>query len=136
MIETYENYYCVKICIQEFSFHRKLGELVLVLALRRQSLALKLDNYDESGPSRGFSEDGLGVENLSGSGAIASAYSRAYHETFTLTYVARRSCRHRVLILLALAPGAIPSHGEAESSGFPITERDGTKVKTPKDKGK
>ncbi|XP_059279749.1 acetyl-CoA carboxylase 1-like [Lycium ferocissimum] len=33
-------------------------------------------------------EDGLGVENLSGSGSIASAYSRAYHETFTLTYVA------------------------------------------------
>ncbi|KAK4742079.1 hypothetical protein SAY87_000080 [Trapa incisa] len=32
-------------------------------------------------------EDGLGVENLSGSGAIASAYSRAYKETFTLTYV-------------------------------------------------
>ncbi|RHN68588.1 putative ligase [Medicago truncatula] len=30
---------------------------------------------------------GLGVENLSGSGAIAGAYSRAYKETFTLTYV-------------------------------------------------
>ncbi|KAI8004243.1 Acetyl-CoA carboxylase 1 [Camellia lanceoleosa] len=30
-------------------------------------------------------EDGLGVENLSGSGAIAGAYSRAYRETFTLT---------------------------------------------------
>ncbi|VFQ86721.1 unnamed protein product [Cuscuta campestris] len=36
-------------------------------------------------------EDGLGVENLSGSGAIASAYSRAYHETFTLTYVTGRT---------------------------------------------
>ncbi|KAH9617543.1 hypothetical protein KSS87_000856 [Heliosperma pusillum] len=37
------------------------------------------------------SEDGLGVENLSGSGAIAGAYSRAYNETFTLTYVTGRS---------------------------------------------
>ncbi|CAN1247442.1 Acetyl-CoA carboxylase 1 [Linum perenne] len=36
-------------------------------------------------------EDGLGVENLSGSGAIASAYSRAYGETFTLTYVTGRT---------------------------------------------
>ncbi|XP_072977660.1 acetyl-CoA carboxylase 1-like isoform X1 [Typha angustifolia] len=32
-------------------------------------------------------EEGLGVENLSGSGAIASAYSRAYKETSTLTFV-------------------------------------------------
>ncbi|XP_062099435.1 acetyl-CoA carboxylase 1-like isoform X1 [Humulus lupulus] len=36
-------------------------------------------------------EDGLGVENLSGSGAIASGYSRAYKETFTLTYVTGRT---------------------------------------------
>lgn len=36
-------------------------------------------------------EDGLGIENLSGSGAIASAYSRAYKETFTLTYVTGRT---------------------------------------------
>ncbi|PIN24736.1 Acetyl-CoA carboxylase [Handroanthus impetiginosus] len=36
-------------------------------------------------------EDGLGVENLTGSGAIASAYSRAYHETFTVTYVTGRT---------------------------------------------
>ncbi|KAK4489931.1 hypothetical protein RD792_000579 [Penstemon davidsonii] len=36
-------------------------------------------------------EDGLGVENLTGSGAIASAYSRAYNETFTLTYVTGRT---------------------------------------------
>ncbi|XP_057531974.1 acetyl-CoA carboxylase 1-like [Amaranthus tricolor] len=36
-------------------------------------------------------EDGLGVENLSGSGAIASAYSRAYKETFTLTFVTGRT---------------------------------------------
>ncbi|BBN00335.1 acetyl-CoA carboxylase / biotin carboxylase 1 [Marchantia polymorpha subsp. ruderalis] len=36
-------------------------------------------------------EDGLGVENLSGSGAIAGAYSRAYQETFTLTYVSGRT---------------------------------------------
>lgn len=36
-------------------------------------------------------DDGLGVENLSGSGAIASAYSRAYKETFTLTYVTGRT---------------------------------------------
>uniref|UniRef100_M8BYH2 Acetyl-CoA carboxylase n=1 Tax=Aegilops tauschii TaxID=37682 RepID=M8BYH2_AEGTA len=32
-------------------------------------------------------EDGLGCENLHGSGAIASAYSKAYRETFTLTFV-------------------------------------------------
>lgn len=36
-------------------------------------------------------EDGLGVENLSGSGAIAGAYSKAYTETFTLTYVTGRT---------------------------------------------
>ena len=36
-------------------------------------------------------EDDLGVENLSGSGAIAGAYSRAYRETFTLTYVTGRT---------------------------------------------
>nr|ASZ00196.1 acetyl-CoA carboxylase 1 [California macrophylla] len=36
-------------------------------------------------------EDGLGVENLSGSGAIASVFSRAYKETFTLTYVTGRT---------------------------------------------
>ncbi|EOY16077.1 Acetyl-CoA carboxylase 1 isoform 3 [Theobroma cacao] len=36
-------------------------------------------------------EDGLGVENLTGSGAIAGAYSRAYKETFTLTYVTGRT---------------------------------------------
>lgn len=36
-------------------------------------------------------EDGLGVENLSGSGLIAGAYARAYQETFTLTYVTGRT---------------------------------------------
>ncbi|XP_010261220.1 PREDICTED: acetyl-CoA carboxylase 1-like [Nelumbo nucifera] len=36
-------------------------------------------------------EDGLGVENLTGSGAIAAAYSRAYKETFTLTFVTGRT---------------------------------------------
>ncbi|PRQ21506.1 putative ligase [Rosa chinensis] len=36
-------------------------------------------------------EDGLGVESLTGSGAIAGAYSRAYMETFTLTYVTGRT---------------------------------------------
>ncbi|KAI3706157.1 hypothetical protein L1987_76415 [Smallanthus sonchifolius] len=36
-------------------------------------------------------EDGLGVENLSGSGAIAGAYSKAYKQTFTLTYVTGRT---------------------------------------------
>eukprot|EP00897_Mesotaenium_endlicherianum_P010369 jgi/Mesen1/9360/ME000061S08809 len=36
-------------------------------------------------------DDGLGVENLSGSGAIAGAFSRAYKETFTLTYVTGRT---------------------------------------------
>ncbi|KAG2709256.1 hypothetical protein I3843_05G209100 [Carya illinoinensis] len=36
-------------------------------------------------------DDGLGVENLTGSGAIAGAYSRAYKETFTLTYVTGRT---------------------------------------------
>ncbi|KAG5391557.1 hypothetical protein IGI04_021520 [Brassica rapa subsp. trilocularis] len=36
-------------------------------------------------------EDGIGVENLTGSGAIAGAYSRAYKETFTLTFVSGRT---------------------------------------------
>lgn len=36
-------------------------------------------------------EDGLGVENLTRNGAIASAYSKAYHETFTVTYVTGRT---------------------------------------------
>ncbi|ONM18428.1 acetyl-CoA carboxylase2 [Zea mays] len=36
-------------------------------------------------------EDGLGVENIHGSAAIASAYSRAYEETFTLTFVTGRT---------------------------------------------
>ena len=36
-------------------------------------------------------EDGLGVECLSGSGAIATAYSRAYNEGFTLTFVTGRA---------------------------------------------
>ncbi|KAM7252837.1 hypothetical protein ACFE04_025455 [Oxalis oulophora] len=36
-------------------------------------------------------EDGLGVENLTGSGAIAGAFSRAYKETFTITYVTGRT---------------------------------------------
>lgn len=36
-------------------------------------------------------EDGLGCENLHGSGAIASAYSKAYKETFTLTFVTGRA---------------------------------------------
>lgn len=37
------------------------------------------------------SEDGLGVENLSGSGAIASAYCKAFREGFTLTLVSGRT---------------------------------------------
>lgn len=36
-------------------------------------------------------EDGLGVECLSGSGAIASAYSRAFREGFTITLVSGRT---------------------------------------------
>ncbi|KAL1223719.1 Acetyl-CoA carboxylase 1 [Cardamine amara subsp. amara] len=36
-------------------------------------------------------EDDLGVENLTGSGAIAGAYSKAYNETFTLTFVSGRT---------------------------------------------
>lgn len=36
-------------------------------------------------------EDGLGVECLSGSGAIASAYSRAFREGLTITLVSGRS---------------------------------------------
>ena len=35
--------------------------------------------------------DGIGVENLRGSGTIAGATSRAYEETFTLSYVSGRS---------------------------------------------
>ena len=36
-------------------------------------------------------EDGLGVECLSGSGAIASIYARAFKEGFTLTLVSGRT---------------------------------------------
>lgn len=36
-------------------------------------------------------EDGLGVECLSGSGAIASAYSRAFREGWTVTLVSGRT---------------------------------------------
>ncbi|XP_015697314.2 acetyl-CoA carboxylase 1 [Oryza brachyantha] len=36
-------------------------------------------------------ENGLGCESLHGSGAIASAYSKAYKETFTLTFVTGRA---------------------------------------------
>lgn len=36
-------------------------------------------------------EDGLGVECLSGSGSIASIYSRAYQEGLTITYVSSRA---------------------------------------------
>lgn len=36
-------------------------------------------------------EDGLGVECLSGSGAIAGAYARAFKEGFTLTLVSGRT---------------------------------------------
>ncbi|KAM0865439.1 hypothetical protein ACQ4PT_043269 [Festuca glaucescens] len=36
-------------------------------------------------------EDGLGCEHLNGSGAIASAFSKAYRETFTLTFVTGRA---------------------------------------------
>ena len=36
-------------------------------------------------------EDGLGVENLSGSGAIASAFSRAFREGFSITLVSGRT---------------------------------------------
>jgi len=36
-------------------------------------------------------EDGLGVECLSGSGAIASAYARAFREGFTITLVSGRT---------------------------------------------
>ena len=39
-------------------------------------------------------EHGLGVENLSGSGAIAGAFAKAYAEgAFTLTYVSGRTVR-------------------------------------------
>ena len=36
-------------------------------------------------------EDGLGVECLSGSGAIASVYAKAFREGFTLTLVSGRT---------------------------------------------
>lgn len=36
-------------------------------------------------------EDGLGVECLSGSGAAASAFSRAFREGFTITLVSGRT---------------------------------------------
>ncbi|KAA8522505.1 hypothetical protein F0562_013134 [Nyssa sinensis] len=66
--------------------HARIGSSVI-------SHELKL----ESGETRWIidtivgKEDGLGVENLTGSGAIAGAYSRAYKETFTLTYVTGRT---------------------------------------------
>lgn len=36
-------------------------------------------------------EDGMGVECLSGSGAIAAAYARAFREGLTITYVSSRT---------------------------------------------
>lgn len=39
----------------------------------------------------GSENEGLGVENLQGSGLIAGATARAYEETFTLTYVTGRA---------------------------------------------
>ena len=36
-------------------------------------------------------EDGLGVECLSGSGAIASCYARAFREGLPITYVSSRT---------------------------------------------
>lgn len=39
----------------------------------------------------GRADEGLGVENLQGSGLIAGATTRAYHDTFTLTYVTGRA---------------------------------------------
>ena len=36
-------------------------------------------------------EDGLGVECLSGSGSIAAAFSRAFQEGLTITYVSSRT---------------------------------------------
>ena len=36
-------------------------------------------------------KDGIGVENLRGSGTIAGETSRAYESTFTLSYVSGRS---------------------------------------------
>lgn len=36
-------------------------------------------------------EDGLGVENLSGSGAIASVFNRAFADGFTITLVSGRT---------------------------------------------
>lgn len=39
----------------------------------------------------GSDKEGLGVENLQGSGLIAGATARAYEETFTLTYVTGRA---------------------------------------------
>lgn len=39
----------------------------------------------------GSEHEGLGVENLQGSGLIAGATARAYEETFTLTYVTGRA---------------------------------------------
>lgn len=39
----------------------------------------------------GSEKEGLGVENLQGSGLIAGATARAYEETFTLTYVTGRA---------------------------------------------
>lgn len=59
------------------------------------------------------SEDGLGVECLSGSGAIASIYAKAFKEGFTITlvsgrtvgigaYLARLGRRYVTLVALAI----------------------------------
>ena len=72
-------------------------------------------------------EDGLGVECLSGSGAIASAYARAFKEGFTLTlvsgrtvgigaYLARlgRRCKETAhLLIVCHLSGACTSRAEA-----------------------
>ena len=65
-------------------------------------------------------EDGLGVECLSGSGAIASAYARAFREGFTITlvsgrtvgigaYLARLGRRHAPVRSAALPCTVLPS---------------------------
>uniref|UniRef100_A0A0D6R0K3 Uncharacterized protein n=1 Tax=Araucaria cunninghamii TaxID=56994 RepID=A0A0D6R0K3_ARACU len=66
--------------------HKAIGSSVIAHEIKLESGEIRWVIDDIIGK-----EDGLGVENLSGSGAIAGAYSRAYQETFTLTYVTGRT---------------------------------------------
>jgi acetyl-CoA carboxylase/biotin carboxylase 1 len=66
--------------------HKRIGSSVISHEIKLNSGEIRWVIQDVIGQ-----DDGLGVENLSGSGAIAGAFSKAYQETFTLTYVTGRT---------------------------------------------